>query len=449
MNISFYGACREVTGSCILIESGENKFLVDCGMFQGKDSHGKNFEDFGFDPKEIDFVLLTHAHLDHCGRLPKLYKEGFRGRVYSTAPTRDLTELILLDAAKIAEEDQLEPLYSEKDIYPLMDFFTILKYREEKKINGEVRVRARDAGHILGSVIYEVWIKDEGREKKIVFSGDLGNSPAAIIEDPERIDGADVLVIESTYGDRLHEPKERGLQVLKRKIEETIEKKGVLIIPILALERTQEIIYELNQWIENKMIPKVPIFLDSPLAIKITGVYEKYYDFYDKEARKLLEDGDDLFDFDGLYFTRTREESNRIDDVPPPKIVMAGSGMFEGGRINHYLKKYLGNSDNTLLIVSYQPEDSLGKRLMNGDKVIEVEKKEIEVRADVLAILSFSSHADQLQLMSWAETIKTPKPRRVFIDHGEEEASVSLSTIMEKNVSPGTIVPVRGEKYEI
>ncbi len=330
-----------------------------------------------------------------------------------------------------------------------MDFFTILKYREEKKINGEVRVRARDAGHILGSVIYEVWIKDEGREKKIVFSGDLGNSPAAIIEDPERIDGADVLVIESTYGDRLHEPKERGLQVLKRKIEETIEKKGVLIIPILALERTQEIIYELNQWIENKMIPKVPIFLDSPLAIKITGVYEKYYDFYDKEARKLLEDGDDLFDFDGLYFTRTREESNRIDDVPPPKIVMAGSGMFEGGRINHYLKKYLGNSDNTLLIVSYQPEDSLGKRLMNGDKVIEVEKKEIEVRADVLAILSFSSHADQLQLMSWAETIKTPKPRRVFIDHGEEEASVSLSTIMEKNVSPGTIVPVRGEKYEI
>jgi metallo-beta-lactamase family protein len=417
-------------------------------MFQGMDSHAKNFSSFGFDPKHIDFVLLTHSHLDHCGRLPKLYKEGFRGRVYSTAPTKELAELVLLDAARIAEEDQLDPLYTEKDIYPLMDFFTILRYGEEKKINESVRVVARDAGHILGSVIYEVWVKEGGREKKIVFSGDLGNSPAPIIRDPEVISGADALLIESTYGDRLHESRDDGKGILKKSIEDAVNRKGVLMIPILAIERSQEIIYELNAWAEKKEIPSVPIFLDSPLAIKATAVYEKYYEFFDEEASNLVKKGDDLFDFDGLYFTRNIEESNRAIELNPPKVIMAGSGMFDGGRINGYLKKYLGGSDNRLLIVSYQPPESLGRRLMEGEKSIEIDGKKIEVRAEVSSILSFSSHADQVQLVSWAEKINSPKPKKIFIVHGEEQAGISLSVALGKIV-PQTIVPSYGERYEI
>jgi metallo-beta-lactamase family protein len=448
MKISFHGACREVTGSCILVESEDVNFLIDCGMFQGMDSHAKNLSSFGFDPKAIDFVLLTHSHLDHCGRLPKLYKEGFRGRIYSTAPTKDLTELVLLDAARIAEEEQLDPLYTEKDIYPLMNFFTILKYGEERKINEKVRVVPRDAGHILGSVIYEVWVKDEGKEKKLVFSGDLGNSPAPIIRDPEVISGADALFIESTYGDRLHESRDDGKDILKKSIEDVVNKKGVLMIPILAIERAQEIIYELNSWAEKKEIPFVPMFLDSPLAIKATAIYEKYYDFFDEEAKGLVEKGDDLFDFDGLYFTRTREESNKAMEINPPKVIMAGSGMFDGGRINGYLKRYLGGSDNNLLIVSYQPPESLGRRLMEGDRFVEIEEKRIDVKANISSILSFSSHADQLQLVNWAEKINSPKPRKVFIVHGEEQAGISLSVLLGKIV-PQTVVPSYGEKYEI
>lgn len=447
MKISFHGACRKVTGSCILIESEETKFLVDCGMFQGMDSEKDNFADFGFDPKGIDFVLLTHSHLDHSGRLPKLYKEGFRGRIYCTAPTRDLTRLILLDAAHIAEEEEAVPLYTEKDVYPLINFFEVLNYGQERSINENVKVIPRDAGHVLGSAIYEVWVSEQGKEKKIVFSGDLGNPPANIIRDPEIISGADVLFLESTYGDRLHESKERGRAFLKQTILDTIARKGVLLIPVLAVERTQEIIYELNAWAENKEIPLVPIFLDSPLAIKTTAVYEEYTDFYDEESKKRLESGDDLFDFDGLYFTRSQEDSNKIDQVPNPKIIMAGSGMFEGGRINNYLKKYLGASNNTLLITSYQPEESLGRKMMNGLKVVEIEGEKIEVKARVSSILSFSSHADQEQLVSWTEKITAPKPKRIFIEHGEEDASNSLAVILRK-FSPGTIVPVKGEVYE-
>lgn len=437
-----------MTGSCILIQSEETKFLVDCGMFQGRNSEKGNFADFGFDPRAIDFVLLTHSHLDHSGRLPKLYKEGFRGRVYCTAPTRDLTQLILLDAAHIAEEEEVVPLYTEKEVYPLMNFFEVLRYGEARQINENVRVIARDAGHVLGSAIYEVWVKEQGKEKKIVFSGDLGNPPANIINDPEDVSGADILVVESTYGDRLHESKEGGREFLKQTIRETIDKKGVLLIPILAVERTQEIIYELNAWAESREIPLVPIFLDSPLAIKATAVYEDYVDFYDEESKRRVESGDDLFDFDGLYFTRNQEDSNKIDQVPNPKVIMAGSGMFEGGRIDRYLKKYLGDSNNTLLITSYQPQESLGRKMMNGSRLIEIDGEKIEIKANISSILSFSSHADQEQLTTWVEKINSPKPKRIFIAHGEEDASNSLAVILRK-FSPGTLVPVKGEIYEV
>ena len=451
MKISFHGACREVTGSCILIESEETKFLVDCGMFQGTEQE-KNSEDFSFDPKDIDFVLLTHAHLDHCGRLPKLYMDGFRGRIYSTTPTRDLAEIILLDALKVSREEGracIAPLCVEGDIFSMMKFFTCLGYGEEKKINDSVRLRIKDAGHILGSASFEVWLKESGKEKKVVFSGDLGNPPAPIVKDPEYMSGADVVFVESTYGDRLHESKEKGKEVLKKKIEEIIEKQGVLMIPVFALERTQELLYILNDWVENKKIPYIPVFLDSPLAVKATGIFKNYADFYDKEAKALIGKGDDLFDFKGLLMIGNSSQAGVAERAIPPKIILAGSGMFEGGRIKSYLRRYLGDTANTLLIISYQVEGSLGRKLINGEKLVEIEGKEITVKADISAILSFSSHGDQLMLLNWVKAIKSPKPKKVFIVHGDENAGQSFSRILKGVVKSDIIVPLYGNIYEV
>lgn len=451
MKISFHGACREVTGSCILIESEGVKFLVDCGMFQGEESE-KNQKDFSFNPKDIDFVLLTHAHLDHCGRLPKLFMGGFRGRIYSTAPTRDLAEIILLDALKVSRDEGkvfVAPLCTEGDILELMEFFTCLAYEKENKINDSVKIRLRDAGHILGSTSFEVLLKENEKEKKLVFSGDLGNSPAPIVRDPELISGADIVFVESTYGNRIHESKEKGKEILKKKIEEVIEKQGILMIPVFAMERTQELLYELNNWVENQEIPYIPVFLDSPLAIKATGIYRNYVDFYDEEARSLIGKGDDLFDFKGLFMINNVSQAGVAEKAIPPKIILAGSGMFQGGKIKSYLKRYLGDSANTLLIISYQSEGSLGRRLINKEKSVEIDGKIIHVKADVLAIFSFSSHADQLALLNWVDAIKNPKPKKVFIVHGEESAGQSLATILKGTTRSDIIVPVYGNKYNI
>jgi metallo-beta-lactamase family protein len=450
MKISFNGACREVTGSCILIETEETKFLVDCGMFQGG-SYNKNLEDFSFDPKEIDFVLLTHAHLDHCGRLPKLFADGFRGRVYSTAPTRDLSEIILLDALKVAQIEGrpfCAPFCTTSDIFSLINFFTCLNYGEEKSINEKIRIRLRDSGHILGSSIFEVWANDQGKEKKLVFSGDLGNPPAPIVNDPEFISGADIVFVESTYGDRLHESKEKGIEVLKQKIEQTIKKGGVLMIPVFALERTQEILYLLNDFIENKKISDISVFLDSPLAIRATDIYKQYVDFYDKESKELILKGDDLFDFEGLEIIRNEAQSGKVDKAMPPKIILAGSGMFEGGKIKSYLKKYLGSPLNTLLIVSFQPEDSLGRKLLQGEEFVEVDNAKVKVMADITSILSFSSHGDRTLLFNWIEAINKPYPKKVFIIHGEAESGESLAQALKGTSKGDLIVPFYGEIYE-
>ncbi|MFA5431551.1 MAG: MBL fold metallo-hydrolase [Candidatus Paceibacterota bacterium] len=451
MKVSFDGACREVTGSCVLIELEGTKFLVDCGMFQGE-SYDKNLKEFSFNPKEIDFVLLTHAHLDHCGRLPKLFAEGFCGRVYSTAPTRDLTEIILLDALKVAKKENrifCAPLCTERDISFLMGFFTCLKYGEEKGINEKVRIRLRDSGHILGSSIFEVWANDQGKDKKLVFSGDLGNPPAPIVNDPDFISGADIVFVESTYGNRLHEPKKKGIEVLKQKIEETIKKRGVLMIPVFALERTQELLYFLNDFIESNKISGISVFLDSPLAIKATDIYRRYVDFYDKEAKDLIFKGDDLFDFKGLEVIRNESQLGRVDKAELPKIILAGSGMFEGGKIRSYLKKYLGSPLNTLLIISFQPKNSLGRRLLQGEKSIEVDGAKVKVRANVASIFSFSSHGDRSFLYKWIEEISKPYPKKIFIIHGEDDSGESLVQALDGTSKGELIVPFYGTKYEI
>ena len=433
MKISFHGACREVTGSCILIETDKIKFLVDCGMFQGEDfASSRNFEPFDFDPKSIDFLLLTHAHTDHCGRIPKLYKDGFRGKIYCTGATRDLTKLMLADSARIitAESQAVrkEPFFSEKDATDVMTLFEELPYNKETVIAEGIKTRLKNSGHILGSCFFEVWIKEQkAEEKKLVFSGDLGDSSARIIRDLDICDGADMVFTESTYAGVVHESRDEGLKKIRQAIIDCVNSKGVLMIPIFALEKVQEILYELNNLAENKKIPYVPIFLDSPLAIKSTEVYHNYQYLYDNESMKLVVSGDDLFNFPGLKFTATSQESKQINNIPAPKVVLAGSGMCTGGRIIYHLKFNLSDPKSQVLLVSFQVRESLGRKLLKGDPTVNIENTVVPVKAKVSVINSYSAHADHNAILAWLKKIKSPKPRHIFVIHGEEEANNILA----------------------
>ncbi len=456
MKVSFYGACREVTGSCTLIETSNSKFLVDCGMFQGPtDSKIKNTEKFSFDPKTVDFLLLTHAHVDHCGRLPKLFKEGFKGKIYSTSATKDLTEIILLDSIKIQRKDlsseasakggEKKPIYEEKDIEKIIKSFKSFSYYQKIEINENISLRMQDAGHILGSSIFEVWIQDEEKEKKVIFSGDLGNPPAPIIKDPDFIKKGDILFIESTYGGRLHEPKKEGAQIFKDIILDNIKRKATLIMPVFAMERSQEVLYQLNHLVENKIIPKIPVFFDSPLAIAATHIYRKHSNLYDQAAEYLINSGDDIFDFPNLRFTKSRDESMEINTTRGPKIILASSGMCTGGRIPHHLKRNLSNPNSHVLIMSYQAKGTLGRELIEGAKNVIIHDKIIAVNCQITKTGSFSTHADHQQLLNWLEKIKGLK--QVFIIHGEDLENEKLAEAINQDIK--TIIPEYNETYSI
>lgn len=453
MKISFHGACREVTGSCVLIETKKVKFLLDCGMFQGESfALSRNFDAFDFAVKDINFVLLSHAHIDHCGRLPKLYKDGFRGKIYSTSATRDLTRLMLADSSRIiaweSADAGVEPFYSEEDASSTMGLFHDLPYGEIITIANGIKVRLKNSGHILGSCFFEIWIKEGKEEKKLIFTGDLGNSPARIIRDLEKADGADVVITESTYAGVDHETREEGIKMIRRAIIDCINNKGTLMIPIFALEKVQEILYELNNLVENKKIPYVPIFLDSPLAIKTTEIYKDYEYLYDKESMALISRGDDLFDFPGLEFTLTAEESKRINTIPRPKVVLAGSGMCTGGRIKYHLKFNLDDKNSHVLLVAYQVKGSLGRKLMTGHKSVSIDNLNIPVKAKVSVINSYSAHADHGAIVDWLKKIKSPKPRHIFVIHGEEEANEIMAIEISKKIKSHPIVPEYGQVYE-
>lgn len=454
MKISFHGAAGEVTGSCMLVETAKTKFIVDCGMFQGsRFAHEENFEPWPFDPKTINFVLLTHAHVDHCGRLPVLSRDGFSGKIYSTPATRDLSEIILLDSAKVIKEEALRhggsALFKEKDVFQVMNQFWGIEYGKKQKLAIDVTIKFRDAGHILGSATIEVWIKEGLKTKKIVFSGDLGNPPAPVVRDTEFIDGADFVVIESTYGGRIHESSEMRLDILKRAVLESIGRGGVLMIPSFALERTQELLYELNRLSESKQIPRVPIFLDSPLAINALEIYRRYSNLFDDESKKRMADGDDIFKFDGLELAKTTEQSKKINKVSPPKVILAGSGMSNGGRILYHLKLYLPGVKNHMLIISFQSEGSLGRQLRDGAKKVMIDGEPIGVKAKVTAIGSYSSHADQPKLLHWLKQINGPSPKLVFISHGEPKSSLMLADGVKQKLNLNTEVVEKNKIYEI
>lgn len=449
MKITVYGAAREVTGSCTLIETDRSRVLVDCGMHQGHSvAYQQNVSPFPFDPRSLDAVILTHAHIDHIGRFPKLVKDGFRGRCFVTPPTRLLTKLMWRDAAHVMKDDarthKRSPAYRPADVEPAFELLHGIDYGTKVKVNEDFRFSFREAGHIFGSAFVEADI--EG--KRVVFSGDLGNRNVPILRELQPMNKtADLVLCESTYGDRLHVSKEKRTELLKKELLAVIERKGVLMIPAFSLERTQEILYELNQLVEGNQVPTVPIYLDSPLAIRVLPVYEQFPEYYDRAASELSEH-DDFFQFPGLHITRKADESQAIDRVKPPKVIIAGSGMMHGGRIMRHLVQYLDDPNNTVLVVGFQAAGTLGRNIKDGATRVHIDHEDVDVKAQVHLISAYSAHADQEHILEWLKG-GPADPKMVVLNHGELGAMEVLAGHIRGKMDSEVVIPSPGETIEL
>lgn len=451
MKLSFYGGVRSVTGSNYLIEAGDTRALIDCGLHQGSYvCELDNYDAFLYDPASIDVLFITHAHIDHIGRVPKLYRDGFRGKIFSTPPTKEFAEELLLDSMDLLKREAKrcgkEPIYKTEDVESVMSLWETADYHKTIVVK-DITAKLYDAGHILGSS--SVMLEAEG--KKIIFSGDLGNAPASLIKEFEEIKEADYAVMESTYGDRLHQDVLLRRHLLEDVIEDTLKRKGALIIPAFAMERTQELLYELNELVENGRIPRVPVFLDSPLAIKLTAIYKKYErdsQYFDQESIRSIRGGDAIFQFPGLQMVLKTKDSRRIKDTPNPKIIIAGSGMSQGGRIVYHEKEYLPDGNSTLLFVGYQAENSLGRKILDGAKEVQIMDEMIPVRARIKNIDGYSAHADQSLLLKWLQPMKHGL-KAVYLVHGEDDQINPLAQRIRDFMAIRAVVPKVGETIEL
>ncbi|KKP30419.1 MAG: RNA-metabolising metallo-beta-lactamase [Parcubacteria group bacterium GW2011_GWA2_31_28] len=448
LKLSFYGGTGVVTGANFLVESNNKKILIDCGLFQGnRITERKNCDTFPYNPSFIDFLFITHAHLDHVGRIPKLVHDGFKGRIYSTNATKDLAELVMRDSMGIMEKEAKwnneDVFYSAEDIDKAMELWETASYNEEVDIKS-FKIKFKNSGHILGSAMIEM----DYNGKKIVFTGDLGNSPAPLLCDNEIIDNADYLIMESVYGDRNHEPLPERVEKLKRIIKETIEIGGVLMIPVFSIERTQILLYELNSLIEKGIIPNIPVFLDSPMAIKATMIYKKYEKLFNQNVKDIIKSGDDIFNFPCLKFTLETSESKAINDVKNPKIIIAGSGMSNGGRIVHHEKRYLSDPKNTLLIIGYQAINTLGRKIQDGATNVKMFGENVPIKAKIENIRGYSAHADSDGLVAFVKNTKK-KVKKVFLTMGEPYVSNILANRLYKELNVDAVVPKEGEQTEL
>ncbi|MDY0234704.1 MAG: MBL fold metallo-hydrolase [Gudongella sp.] len=466
MHLSFLGAAEMVTGSNYLLKTKKHNILIDCGMFQGnKEMERLNFKEFPYDPAQIDILILTHAHIDHSGRIPKLVKEGFHGRILSTKATFDLSEVMLLDSAKIQEYDaewenkkrkrsgldSIEPLYTISDAEQSLKYFEGYLYDQKIDINDEISLKFRDAGHILGSSILELWATEDEKTTKIVFSGDLGMPGRPIISEPEYIDSADYLVMESTYGDKDHPPFKESTEKLIDIINKTAKRGGTVIIPSFAVGRTQELIYELNKYYEyNKMedIMRIPVYIDSPMAVNATEVFQKNSGTFNEATQDMILKGDNPFTFDNLKYIRSTEESIALNKADFPKVIISASGMATAGRVRHHLKHNLWDPKNSLIFVGYQAQGTLGRILLDGVKKVKLLGEEIDVALEIYDLEGFSAHADQSFMLKWLSNFKE-KPKKVFIVHGEKETAEIFSNIIKEKLHFDTIIPKIGNSYKI
>lgn len=454
VSIQFCGGAGSVTGANYVIDNGKIRFVVDCGLIQGgREADELNYVPFAYDPKAIDFMIATHTHIDHIGRIPKLVKEGFRGEIYSTYPTEEFAEISLRDTVSIMEHDKTQvPLFSDEDVDQTVSQWRGREYHEIYEINENISFRFQDAGHILGSAITEIWVLDpeKGKRIKLVFSGDLGNVPSVLLRKYDYISEADYVIVESCYGDRIHQKLAERKEILKQAIKDTIERQSVLLMPTFSIERTQDILYELNDIIENHSgnglqkgkVGKIDVYLDSPLAIKATNIHAKYTQYYNQEAKQLAKT-DDIFDFPFLTFTESREDSMRINSQPQPKMIMAGSGMSTGGRVLYHEERYLSNPKNILLFVGYQAPYTLGRRILEGESPVYIHNHPIENRIEVRRVEGYSAHADQEMLLDWLSKIKNSQ--NVFVVQGEQDASQALADAIKDNLHIQAQVPTENE----
>lgn len=451
MKLTFFGGATHVTGANYLLEAGGLRILVDCGMIQGTRYNDEmNFEKFGYDPATIDYLFITHSHVDHMGRVPKLYRDGFRGVIYTSEPTAGIIAAALPDTLdrviSDAREHNMPPLYDKNDMESVIALFRGVPYLQNLKLNDAVSVVGHDTGHVLGSTCWVFSV--EG--KRIAFPGDIGNPPSVLLHDIDYVHDVDYTLVESAYGDRIHEARNERRQMLLDVIKETHTRGGVLMIPSFAVERTQELLLELDTFFEEGHLPKMPVFVDSPLAILITKEYGKYSRYFNEGAREILKDNRGLFQFPWLTFTPTVPESKHINDAHAPKIIIAGSGMSQGGRILHHERRYLSDPHSTILFIGYQVQGSLGRRIKDGEKQVHVLGEPVQVNCRVESIGAYSAHADQNGLMKYiAEAAQGGKLKKCFVVQGEEVAANTLAARARDELHIDAIVPTLGQSFEL
>ncbi len=446
--ITFCGGTGSVTGANFLLEVEGKKILVDCGLTQGtKLADDINWDPFIYDPKEIDILFITHGHIDHLGRIPKLIYDGFRGKIYSTAPTKALAAPMLEDTMGILSknrEHNLDKIYTEENIQLALSLWQGFEYHEKIQIVENLEVSFLNAGHILGSAMVEFIYN----RKKILFTGDLGNSPSPLLPDTEKVTDVDYLIMESVYGDRNHEAREERRKFLEEAIEDNYKRKGTLIIPTFSLERSQELLFEIDALVEDQRIPIMPIFLDSPLAIRLTDVFKQYKSYFNENAQKAISDGKHLFDFPGLHSTLQSEESRKILTVPNPKIIIAGSGMSSGGRVVHHEKNYLPDPNNTLLLTGYQSVGTMGRLIEEGVKTVHISGEDVIVRAHIATISGYSGHKDSDHLINFVEDMEDSL-KKVFVVMGEPKSSLFLVQKLRDNLAIDASAPDRGDSVSL